>query len=279
MPEGGGGCTQYTNFTLGIHIILEVTWKGAGGGTTTLDGAGQVHLWNKATLSANGTALSGQAMSCGTTLPDIVLGPLGNIAAGGMNGKVSIAIPFASWDAPSVPKFQETGTLAGWAVGSAINMDPTVALVGLTMPDPMAAWPASFTGITGVDAEGDGSLGITGIPKKDGTNYVYPPTAIGLGGLQPVADKVYIASRTVIQLAGKTTTCEEQAGTATAKFFDNHVIGCHVFNGGECTNTGNGNQTDFIDASRTIYVPTSGTFTSKKLADNATCADVRAALP
>jgi hypothetical protein len=82
-----------------------------------------------------------------------------------------------------------------------------------------------------------------------------------------------------VQLTGKTTSCDEQAGTATAKFFDNHIVGCHVFNGGDCTKTGVGNQTDFIDTSRTVYVPGAGTFVSKKLADNASCADVRAALP
>jgi hypothetical protein len=153
-------------------------------------------------------------------------------------------------------------------------MEPTVALVGLTMPDPMAAWPASYTGIMGVDAEMDGKPGITGNARKD-TVYVYPPTAVGLGGSAPAADKVYIASRTVVQLTGKTTTCEEQVGTATAKFFDNHIIGCHVFNGAECTP----DQAKFIDDSRTVYVPGAGTFAAKKLADNATCADVRAALP
>jgi hypothetical protein len=211
-------------------------------------------------------------MSCGTTLPDISLNFAGQVAAGG--SKVLIEIPFASWDAPSVPKFQQTGTLAGWAVGSDIKMEPTVALVGLTMPDPMIPWPASYTAIMGSDAEMDGKLGITGGARKDAT-YVYPPTAIGLGGSAPAADKVYIASRTVVQLTGKTTTCEEQAGTATAKFFDNHIIGCHVFNGADC----NADQTKFIDDSRTIYVPGAGTFVSKKLPDNASCADVRAALP
>jgi hypothetical protein len=268
-----GGCTVYSKFTLGIHIILNVTWAGS---TATNMGTGQVHLWNKAMLNANGTVLSGEAMSCGTSLPDIELNAAGTLVTG--KSKVQIAIPFEAWDAPSVPKFGQSGSLAGWTVGSDIVMEPTVALVGLTMPDPMAAWPKSFVDIMAVDAEGDGNIGITGNGKQDAT-YTYPPTGLGLLGSAPVADKVYIASRTVVQLTGKTTTCEEQAGTANAKFFDNHIVGCHVFNGGECTRNGAGSQADFIDASRTVYVPTAGTFKSKKLADNATCADVRAALP
>ena len=270
--DGGGGCTQYSKFTLGIHIILDVTWAGS---LATEKGSGKVHLWNKAMLNANGTALTGEAANCGTTLPDIVLSGAGVIVTG--KSKVQIQIPFESWDKPSIPKFQQTGTLSGWAVGSDIKMEPTVALVGLTMPDPMAPWPASYLDIMGVDHDGDGAMGISGLGKNDAT-YTYPPTGLGAFGSAPTADKVYIASRTVVQLTGKTTSCEEQAGTANAKFFDNHIIGCHVFNGGECTRTGNGNQTDFIDVSRTVYVPTGGTFVSKKLPDNATCADVRAAL-
>jgi hypothetical protein len=273
MPDGGGGCMTYSKFTLGIHIVLDVTWAGS---TATNMGSGKVHLWNKATLNATGTALSGEAMSCGTNLPDIDLNAAGVLVTGKM--KVQIQIPFEAWDAPSIPKFQQTGTLASWDVGSDIKMDPTVALVGLTMADPMGAWPKSFVDIMPVDAEGDGNIGITGLGKNDAT-YTYPPTGLGVLGSAPVADKVFIASRTVVQLTGKTTSCEDQAGTATAKFFDNHIVGCHIFNGSDCTRNGAGSQADFIDASRTVYVPTAGTFTSKKLADTATCADVRAALP
>jgi hypothetical protein len=261
-----GGCTVYSKFTLGIHIVLDVHWDAA---TATLAGDDKVHLWSKAILNANGTMLSGDQMSCGTTLPDINLNAVGEIAAGGK--KVLIEIPFASWDAPSVPKFLQTGTLSGWSVGSDINMDPSVVLIGLTMTDPMGAWPDRKS-IMGTDAEGDGKLGMTGVGRM-GNGYVYPPTA--LTALLGSADKVYTASRTVVQLTGKTTSCDEQSGTATAKFFDNHVIGCHVYTKAECDD----GQVDFIDSSRTVYVPKGGTFKSKKLPDNATCTDVRAALP
>ena len=154
-------------------------------------------------------------------------------------------------------------------------MDYTIALVGLTMNDPFnAPWPATYTGITGADAEGDGKLGITGIPKNTG-GYVYPPTSLGVFGSAPAADRVYIASRTVLALKGQTTTCDDQAGMVTVKFFDNHVIGCHNTNNAEC----DANQVKFIDDSRTVYVPTGATFVNKRLPDTATCAEVRAALP
>jgi hypothetical protein len=129
-------------------------------------------------------------------------------------------------------------------------------------------------GMATVDADSDGKPGMLAVPKNGG-GYVLPPTAIGLIGSAPAADNIYLVSRTSVGLAGKTTTCEEQAGTATIKYFDSHVVGCHVKGAAECNPT----QVDFIDQSRSIYKATSGTFKSKKVADGATCADVRAALP
>jgi hypothetical protein len=76
-------------------------------------------------------------------------------------------------------------------------------------------------------------------------------------------------------LKGTTTSCTEQSGTVNVKFFDNHVIGCHNTMNAEC----DANQTKFVDDSRTVYVPGAATFVAKKVPDNATCAEVRAALP
>jgi hypothetical protein len=249
---------------------MDVKWDGA---LATNPGTGKVHLWNRAKLAANGTQLTGQANSCGTTLPDIVLNAVGVLAAGGE--KVSIEIPFAAWDAPSIPVFEQKGTFGGWNPGSAVDMEATIALVGMTMTDPFnATWPATYNTIMGVDAEGDGKLGITGVPKN-GNGYVFPPTSLGVFGSAPAADRVYIASRNVLSLKGMTTTCDDQVGTVNVKFFDNHVIGCHNTMNAEC----DANQIKFIDDSRTVYVPTGATFVAKRVPDTATCAEVRAALP
>lgn len=265
----GEACPSYASFTLAVHIIMDVTWEA---GTATDKGTGQVHLWNRSKLTSNGTTLAGETITCGTVLPDLVLNFLGNVAAGG--SKVLIEIPTTDWDAPTMPKYPSNGTLAGWSVGSALSIEPTVVLVGLTMPDPNAAWPASAMGIATVDADSDGKPGMLAVPKSGG-GYVQPPTAIGLVGSAPSADNLYLVSRTSVGLTGKTTSCEEQAGPATIKYFDSHVAGCHVKGATEC----NATQADFIDQSRSIYVATGGSFKSKKIADGATCADVRAALP
>jgi hypothetical protein len=268
--DGGSGCQQYANFTLAVHIVMDVKWAGS---LATNPGTGKVHLWNRAKLAANGMALTGTVNSCGTTLPDIFLNPVGELAAGGKN--VSIEIPFAAWDAPSIPVFDQKGTFGGWNPGSPVDMEFTIALVGLTMADPAnAPWPMTYNTIMGVDAEGDGKPGITGIPKN-GAPYVYPPTSLGVFGSAPAADRVYIASRNVLALKGQTTSCEDQSGTVNVKFFDNHVIGCHTTLNTEC----DANQTKFVDDSRTVYEVTGATFVAKKVADAASCVDVRAALP
>jgi len=248
---------------------MDVTWAA---GTATNAGTGKVVLWNRSKLTSSGMTLDGETITCGTVLPDLTLNFLGNIAAGG--SKVLIEIPTKDWDAPTMPKYPSKGTLAAWTVGSALTIEPTIVLVGLTMPDPNAAWPSSAMGITTVDADSDGKPGMLAVPKADG-GYTQPPTAIGLGGSAPVADNLYLVSRTSVALTGKTTTCEEQSGTAMVKYFDSHVAGCHVKGAAECNPT----QADFIDQSRTIYQVTGGSFKSKKIADGATCADVRAALP
>ncbi|MEA2699137.1 MAG: hypothetical protein QOI66_3408 [Myxococcales bacterium] len=266
VDGGGGSCPARTAFTLGVHIVMDATWAAT---TATQMGTGKIHLWNRAKFDATGTMLKGETANCGTVLPEFALNALGSFIARG--SKVSIGVPDSVWDAPTIPKFPNTGTLSGWDPGNSLKIDHTIALVGLTMPDPMIAWPKSYTAIMAVDADGDGKPGFTAIPK-DGNGYITPPT--DFLGIQ-TADKIYLASRTILELSGKIDTCTEQSGTAAVTFFDSHVVGCHVKGAADCTAA----QTDFVDQSRTDYKVTTGVFNAKQVKDDATCADVRAALP
>jgi prepilin-type processing-associated H-X9-DG protein len=194
-----------------------------------------------------------------------------SVIAGG--GKTLIEIPDATWDLPTMPRVPATGKLAGWTAGSEFDTDTAFALVGLTLADQKAAWPAKGSMIMSVDHDGDSKPGIKGVPKSDG-GFLRPPTSI-LGQAAAVADQVYLVTRTVIALDGAMTSCSEQAGKANVMFFDNHVVGCHVYNGGECEAA----QADFIDTNRTIYAVSDASYTSKFVSESATCAEVRAALP
>ncbi len=262
--DGSTVCDARTNFSLAIHVVLDVSWPDSIGGNA---GTGKLHIWNLAQMMVNGTTLTNTTHPCGSTLPELELKPL----VGG--GKLNLEVPNSVWDAPAAPKASTTGTISGWNVGSQLHTETINVLVGLTMPDPNGPWPASHNMVTAVDSDGDGQPGITAIPKG-GAGYVQPPVDTPILGFGAKADKVYLASRTALSLSGAVTSCTEQAGTVTVKFFDNRVVGCHVNGGAECTPA----QVDFIDMNTTPYMVAGGTFTSKVVPDTASCADVRAAL-
>jgi hypothetical protein len=282
MPgrDGGGAapdlaastCPPQTRLTLAVHIVMDATWP-ADKLMATRAGTGKIHLWNLSRLDAVGGQLSGdETRSCGTTLPGFELTAIGTIAAGG--SRVLVEIPDSVWNAPTIPRFHSAGRITGWDPGSPFMIDGTLALIGLMMDDPNGAWPDSFTGVTALDADGDGKPGFIAVPRSGG-GYVQPPTAIGIGGSAPPAEQLHLASRTVVSLDGKLTSCSEVAGSATVKFFDSHVVGCKVRGGGDCTAA----QTKFVDDSRTLYTITAATFTARKIADTATCDEARAAVP
>jgi hypothetical protein len=265
-----GGCPVQKNLTLAVHIVMDASWPST---LSTAAGTDKIHVWNLTKVQVNGTELSGDdTRTCGTVLPPFNLSGAGQLVTGGQ--KVHIEFPFSIWEAPTIPRLRSQGRLSGWNPGSMLNIDGTVALIGLTMDDPAAAWPEDYTGIKAVDADGDGKPGFTAIPKS-GDGFVQPPTGIDLLRRPPPTDQIYVASRTVIGLQGMLTSCTDVSGPAQVMFFDSHVVGCHVRGGADCT----ADQTDFVDQGRTIYKINGATFTAKQIPENATCADVRAALP
>jgi hypothetical protein len=185
-----------------------------------------------------------------------------------------------------MPTYASTGSQTGWSPPSTFNIAPTLALIGLALPagtDPATyAWPSSSwafpSGTTFPDYGNGTSPGITATPL-DGNGFVYPPTAIGLGGSAPSADMVYIATRTQVSLSGAWTSCTSLSGNADVSLFDNHVVGCHIHGGSTCTTGSANTQADFLDQNRTIYAPGTATFVAQALATSGTCADALSALP
>jgi hypothetical protein len=261
--QSSSECMPKSTLTVGMHIVMNISWPDT---LATTKGTGQFHLWNLIKYDVDGTKLTGELKACGSVLPPIELSTI----AGG--GKALIEIPDI-WDEPSMPRFEATGTLSGWSPGAEFKGDPTPALVGLTLADAMATWPAKGIDIETVDADGDMKPGLTGTSKSD-AGFVRAPTSI-LGQLGPVTDLVYLVTRTTAGHNATLSSCTEASGTSEVTYFDNHVVGCHVYNGDECDET----QADFIDSNRTIYVVSSATSTAKFIDDSASCADVRAALP
>jgi hypothetical protein len=260
---GAGDCAPRTAYAEASHLIANVTWPA---GLASMGGSGQLHVWGKVAFTVDGNTLSGTLQACGIVLPPTSLTALGG------GGMVQIDVPASAWDAPSMPRFQVDGTQSGWNVGSTLSYG-YAALVGFTMADGAAApWPSSYTGITMTDdAEGDTHPGLTALPRSGG-GYTLPPTSI----LQIArADQLYIVVRQVTAAALTRTACDRASGRATLMHLDNHVVGCHVSGGDACSST----EINFSDQNRTIYAITSATAETTVVAETATCADVRAALP
>jgi hypothetical protein len=267
-PGSGETCEAQESWTEALHYVLDVTWPATTAGEK---GTGKIDIWSRVQFSASGKNLEVGLHSCGTVLPETKLTALGRIATGGE--KVLIEVPASVWDAPSVPVTMASGTQSGFDVGSSVEFS-YVSLLGVTLADPKAAWPESGAELQTVDLEKDGSKGYTAAPRN-GDGYVLPPTAVGLGGSAPSADKVYLVSRQAMTLKGKRTACDAHSGTANVSAFDNHVVGCHIEDGEEC----NADQADFVDQNRMRYMVSSATYEAKTVAADASCADVRAALP
>jgi hypothetical protein len=277
----GGACTAVTSLTVAANITISVTWPATTAGNA---GTGDVHVWLLSKFTANGNQFTGSSQTCGLSLPDLDLNALGTIAAGG--SKVQIQIPATVWANPSMPTYASTGSQTGWGPPSTFSIDPTLALIGLSLPssvDPTTyVWPSSSwtfpSGTTFPDSDSDGNPGITASPLS-GNGYVLPPTAIGLAGSAPGADQAYIATRTRVSLSGNWTSCTALSGSATVMNFDNHVVGCHIKGGSTCTTNAANTQADFLDQNRTVYAPGSATFVAQVLDSTATCADALSALP
>jgi len=260
---GGGECAPRATYTEASHLIVNVTWPA---GTASMKGSGQLHIWGKAVFTATGNTLSGTLQACGIVLPPTTLTALGG------GGMIQIEVPTDAWDAPTMPHFQVDGMQSGPNIGDTLSYG-YAALVGFTMADGATApWPSSYTGITMTnDAEGDMNAGLTALPRSGG-GYTLPPTSI----LQTSrADKLYIVVRQVTAAMLTRTACDATSGSATFTYLNNHVVGCHVMGGVDCMP----NDVNFIDQNRTIYEITGATAQTKIIAETATCADVRAALP
>ena len=269
-PDGGATPAGCGAGVFAVHVVMDVTWPST---TAASMGTGKIHLWNRTALDASGTALTGMLQGCGTVLPETALSTLGRIATGGM--KILIEVPDAVWEAPTMPRFAVKGMASATTPAAMVNLE-WASLVGINLPDPKMAWPDSYTGLTAAaqDADGDGKPGYVAAPRNGG-GFVLPPTSVGIGGLAPSAEKVFLVSRHLISLAGTRTSCDEMSGPATVSAFDSHVMGCALKGGADCSAA----QTDFVDQNRMKYVVTAATFRAKKITADATCADVRRALP
>jgi hypothetical protein len=138
------------------------------------------------------------------------------------------------------------------------------------------------------DDDVDFKPGVTATSTNDTSaipTYTYPPTVATQTTTPPNADQIYLALRYSVALSAlRMTDCTHASGTATVTLFDNHVIGCHVYNpAAVCMSPA----VSFLDQNRPAYGPSStvvastanpitGTVTLQQLSPTAMCSDARA---
>lgn len=261
-------CPPWTNNSVGSHIVVVVSWPAS---LAIKAGEGELHVWTKADLTFGGGDVSGTARPCGTLIP-----PLTKTALVG-GGRVQLEIPDAPWEAAGMPTFQIRGSTSGFDAGEAIHVEPIASLIGLTMNDPLQdPWPNEASELTTTDPDGDGQPGLKTLPRTD-PPFSAPPLDLA-GVLDPNgarADEIYLATRTIMALTGTRDSCASVEGTAEVSSVDSHVVGCHVRGGDTCTSS----QASFVDATQPRFIVKSAKFKMIDVAPDATCTEVRAALP
>jgi predicted small secreted protein len=254
--------------TWAMKISTPVKWN-----TTFVIQGGQGTITNyvKSVRTQNGLNVVDSAKLCGIETP-----PYQATTTFGSE-KYGVTFPTAAFDAASMPTFTLNGTLTATTEGASFSSPAAAALVGATMTNPTTdAWPTNGAALTAVDAEGDGNVGLSTIPlSTDG--FIDPP----VNAARSVrAGKVFAAFRQVLVASGTVTSCNRIDGKGDVQTINNkpaidqHVLGCQHQDGTACTAA----EFKLLDSAAPVYAPTDkATITMVKIADGATCADVRAA--
>ncbi len=316
VDGGGASCPTNAHETVAAKVTLTVTWPAtlanAGCDAKSMPKActGDINIWLLAHYDFNGGAVTGTTETCGNQTPPIPLSTTGSLSEGlpaGTQGIVQVNFAPSVWTSiianPNVPPTQTSGVIGGWDIGSSFQINPTNSVYGLS-PTSMYAnaatvWPASESDIMAsdlTDDDMDGHPGITATPASGG-GFVLPATA-ALMTPPTFADKLYLTLRTSLSLYGTSSSCTDISGTVGVQTINNHVVGCELAGGGDCSQP----QWDFIDSNSTVYIgpgvtipasampasytpqKISGTFTAKVLstdADGGTigCSDVLTTFP
>lgn len=268
---GGTGntedCPAQASGVSANRMRVEISWPA----NTGLEaGSGIMQIWTLNHLDFDGTVVSGTAKSCGSLIPPFTKSAI----AGG--GQVQTLIPDEVWDTPGMPEFAALGEISGFNVGATITMTPVFSLVGLKMDNPKGAWPSDPNVIDTTDPDGNGKPGILAVPRTDG-NFGAPPVSL-FGALDPNgprADQLGLVTRTAFALQGTRDACTSAKGNVVVHNIDSHVVHCRIRGGGDCTAAESG----FIDSNQPKFSFGNSSYVMIQMPEDATCADVRAALP
>jgi len=258
--------------TWATKLTIPVSWVPQGlTGVILNPGSGTIGQWILQSRTQSGTALTDTTVVCEIDLPDFQ----GTIIAG--SETYGVRFPNSLFDNHYLPSFTIAGTVSSLAPDASYTTTPSAALLGIAMASPTTdPWPSAIVALTEeVDSDRDGNLGVTALAAQ-GSSYSDIPTDLEKDSR---ATAVFVVIRQVTQVSGTVTDCNQLTDSnGDSKYaIDSHVIGCELEgDGGTCSAA----QWGFIDGTQPVFTPSGGsTFATLRMPLNATCAQVRQALP
>ncbi|MBN1654944.1 MAG: hypothetical protein JXA30_14335 [Deltaproteobacteria bacterium] len=259
--SGTCGTVCDLNGTFALKVTAAVSWPAA---TWISAGSGTFYSWTKLQVSQSGNSLSVTIVECEWNTP--------HIKSSFYNEWYKINYPTSLFDSTYLPSASTTAMLSSSSPGATLNLTAVTMLKGTTTSS--GTWAlGTASSLTSSDMDGDGKPGVTAVYSNSGSDY-YPPTSALIGANR--ADFVYMATRLAFSLSGTLNGCTGSSGNALVTHVDNRIFGCNRSNStSDCSSSEGG----FLDNNQPNYIADSATYTLVKLADTATCADVRSALP
>jgi ABC-type branched-subunit amino acid transport system substrate-binding protein len=246
-----------------LKLTVPVTWPAT---SLLTAGRGEFVSWAHVQLSQSGSALQGTVVPCGQTVPDFSNAIL-------IAETYGVEYPASIFDrTPMLPGVPSAGTIGGAMPGASFSLGRTAWLAGITLRDPVEdVWPNTFE-LMPRDDDADGEPAITGLYKR-GIPHVAVPVDSAAAAR---ADRGFIAVRIVFDLEGSLSSCTQSFGAANVQAIDSHTVGCSLsVTGLSCT----GMQANHLDTNTPSYSVGASSYALQKVADQASCSDVRAALP
>jgi hypothetical protein len=262
-----GVCNTVCNLTgtFALKMSVQGTWPDD---QYIASGSGTFQFWMKLQGTHSGTAVAGTLLECGRFVPDFDARTVNETFGFTHGTSLFDQVP------PYLPTTAVNFALANSSPGASMTLPRCAMQMGARMSDPVnGAWPNAASGLTSVDDDLDGESGVT-VAYRGDSGYDYPRTGGTLGAER--ADNPYIASRVSFSLNGTLNSCTQATGSASFTHIDTRIFGCSLANSNQECDSGEAN---FLDQNCLNYTLGSATFTLVKVADGASCAQIRAALP
>lgn len=252
--------------TWALKMSVAGSWPNA---TYIRGGSGTFLFWMKLQGTHTGTSIAATLTECGRYVPDF--------SATMVSETYNYGYPNSLFDGSFLPSTSTTITLGSSSPGASLTLPLSATQMGVNMADPInGSWPSAASGIASgirVDMDGDGRPGVTAAYSNAGS-LEYARTSTSL--IATRADQPYAASRVSFSLSGTVSSCTQSSGTGTFTHIDTRIFGCRRDTGSQCS----ASDATFLDSNCLNYnMPSSATYTLVKVANGASCAAVRAALP